>query len=133
MYKPHVLGIMAGQILQIVTSDDTTHNIHPMPQNNHEWNLSQLPGAAPILQRFKHPEVMIPIKCNQHNWMRAWLGVTSNPFYAVTGGDGTFTLKGLPPGEYTIGAWTATFGTEEQKVTVGAKETKTVDFKFRPS
>jgi hypothetical protein len=131
MYKPHVLGIMAGQILKIVTSDDTTHNIHPMPQNNREWNMSQLPGAAPLLQRFKHPEVMIPIKCNQHPWMRAWLGVVLNPFFAVTGGDGTYTLKGLPPGDYTIGVWTATFGTQEQKLTVGPKETKTADFSFK--
>jgi hypothetical protein len=133
MYKPHVLGIMAGQILQIVSSDDTTHNIHPMPQNNREWNMSQTPGAAPIEQKFMHPEIMIPIKCNQHAWMRAWIGVASNPFFAVTGSDGTFTLNGLPPGDYTVEAWTATFGTQEQKVTVGAKETKTVDFKFKAS
>jgi hypothetical protein len=133
MYKPHVLGIMAGQILQIISSDDTTHNIHPVPQNNREWNMSQTPGAAPIQQKFMHPEIMIPIKCNQHAWMRAWLGVTSNPFFAVTGSDGTFALNGLPPGDYTIEAWTATFGTQEQKMTVGAKESKTVNFKFKSS
>ena len=133
MYSPHVLGLMAGQILEIVSSDDTTHNIHPMPQNNREWNMSQTPGAAPIEQKFMHAEVMIPVKCNQHPWMRAWIGVTSNPFFTVTGTDGTFTVKGLPPGDYTIGAWTATFGDQEQKVTVGAKETKTVDFKFKAS
>ena len=131
MYKPHVLGIMAGQILQITSSDDTTHNIHPMPQDNREWNMSQTPGAVPILQKFMHPEIMIPIKCNQHNWMKAWLGVTSNPFFAVTGGDGIFTLKGLPPGDYTIGAWTETLGTQEQKVTLTAKESKTIDFVFK--
>jgi hypothetical protein len=130
MYKPHVLGLMAGQILKIVSSDDTTHNIHPMPQNNREWNMSQTPGAAPIEQKFARPEVMIPVKCNQHPWMRAWIGVASNPFYSLTGSDGRFTLKGLPAGEYTIGAWTATFGTQEQKVTLGAKEAKSVDFKF---
>jgi plastocyanin len=131
MYKPHVLGLMAGDILKIVSSDDTTHNIHPMPQNNREWNMSQTPGADPILQKFAHPEIMIPIKCNQHPWMRAWLGVTSNPFFAVSARDGAFTLKGLPPGNYTIEAWTATFGRQEQNVTLGAKETKTVDFKFK--
>ncbi len=132
MYKPHVLGIMTGQVLQIISSDDTTHNIHPMPQNNREWNMSQTPGAAPLLQKFMHPEIMIPIKCNQHNWMKAWLGVSSNPFFAVTGSDGTFTLQGLPPGDYTIAAWTATFGTQEQKVSIGAKESKSVNFVFKP-
>jgi plastocyanin len=133
MYKPHVLGIMAGQTLKIVSSDATTHNIHPMPKDNREWNMSQAPGSAPIEQKFARPEIMVPVKCNQHPWMRAWVGVTSNPFFAVSGSDGTFTIKGLPPGDYTIEAWTATFGTQDQTVTVGAKETKTVDFKFKAS
>jgi plastocyanin len=133
MYKPHVLGIMVGQTLKIVSSDATTHNIHPMPKDNREWNMSQAPGAAPIEQKFARPEVMVPVKCNQHPWMRAWIGVTSNPFFAVSGSDGTFSIKGLPPGNYTIEAWTATFGTQDQTVTVGAKETKTVDFKFKAS
>src|SRR5271157_541608 len=133
MYKPHVLGILVGQTLNIVSSDATTHNIHPMPKDNREWNMSQAPGAAPIEQKFARPEIMVPVKCNQHPWMRAWIGVTANPFFAVSGSDGTFSIKGLPPGDYTIEAWTATFGTQEMKVTVGAKETKTVDFKFKAS
>ncbi len=77
--------------------------------------------------------MMVPVKCNQHPWMKAYIGVVKNPFFAVTASDGTFTLKGLPPGEYTIGAWTATFGTQEQKVTIGPKESKTVDFTFKAS
>jgi len=135
MYKPHVLGIMVGQTLNIVSSDATTHNIHPMPKDNREWNMSQPPGAAPIQQKFAREEVMIPVKCNQHPWMRAYIGVLKTPFYAVTGSDGTYTIKGLPPGDYTIGAWTSIGGgqgqTQEQKVTVGAKESKTVDFSFK--
>jgi len=95
--------------------------------------MSQTPGAPPLEQKFVNPETMIPIKCNQHPWMRAWIGVTSNPFFTVSGKDGTFTIKGLPPGDYTIEAWTATFGTQDQTVTVGAKESKTVDFKFKAS
>lgn len=136
MYQPHVLGIMAGQTLKVVSSDPTTHNIHPMPKDNREWNMSQAPGAAPIEQKFARPEIMVPVKCNQHPWMRAWIGVTSNPFYAVTGPDGTFTIKGLPPGTYTIEAWTAIGGTgqsSDQTVTIGPKETKSVDFSFKAS
>jgi plastocyanin len=133
MYTPHVLGVMVGQQFKVVSSDATTHNIHPMPENNREWNESQPPGAAPIEKTFARPEIMIPVKCNQHPWMRAYVGVVSNPFYAVTGSDGTFTIKGLPPGDYTIEAWTSTYGTQEQKVTVGPKESKTLDFTFKPS
>lgn len=134
MYRPHVLGIMVGQTLKITSSDATTHNIHAIPRDNREWNMSQAPGAAPIEQKFARPEVMVPVKCNQHPWMRAWVGIVSNPFYAVTTGDGTYTLKGLPPGDYTIEAWTALGGmpqTQDQQVTVGPKESKSVDFKFK--
>ncbi|MBI4166776.1 MAG: carboxypeptidase regulatory-like domain-containing protein [Acidobacteria bacterium] len=133
VYRPHVLGVQVGQTLQIMTKDPTTHNIHPMPKNNREWNISQAPNAAPLEQKFSREEIMIPVKCNQHPWMKAYIGVTKNPFFAVTSSDGTFTIKGLPPGDYTIEAWTATFGTQEQKVTVGAKESKTMDFKFKSS
>ncbi len=133
VYKPHVLGIQVGQDLHIISSDPTTHNIHPMPKNNREWNESQAPGAAPLEKKFARSEIMIPVKCNQHPWMRAYVGVTKNPFFSVTGSDGTFTIKGLPPGDYTVEAWTATYGTQEQKVTVGSKETKTLDFAFKPS
>jgi plastocyanin len=131
VYKPHVLGIQVGQTLSILTKDPTTHNIHPMPKDNREWNMSQAPNAAPLEQKFSRPEIMIPVKCNQHPWMKAYIGVTKNPFFAVTGSDGTFTIKGLPPGDYTLEVWTPTFGTQEQKVTVGAKETKTVDFTLK--
>ncbi|HEY4683390.1 MAG TPA: carboxypeptidase regulatory-like domain-containing protein [Candidatus Acidoferrales bacterium] len=132
-YTPHVLGIQAGQTLRILTKDPTTHNIHPMPKDNREWNMSQPPGGAPIEQKFARPEIMIPVKCNQHPWMKAYVGVTKHPFYAVTGSDGTFTIKGLPPGDYTIEAWTATFGTQTQKLSVGAKESKPVEFTFKTS
>jgi plastocyanin len=133
MYKPHVLGLMVGQTLHVVSSDATTHNIHPMPTNNQEWNESQPPNAAPIDKKFTRSEIMIPVKCNQHPWMKCYIGVMKSPFFAVTGSDGTFTIKGLPPGEYTIEAWTATYGTQDEKVTVGPKESKTVDFTFKAS
>ncbi len=131
MYTPHVIGVQANQTLRILTKDPTTHNIHPMPKDNREWNVSQPAGAPPIEQKFARPEIMIPVKCNQHPWMRAYIGVTRNPLFAVTGKDGTFKIDGVPPGDYTLEAWTATFGTQEQKVSVAPKETKTVDFTFK--
>jgi len=131
MYQPHVMGILVGQDLHVISSDATTHNIHPMPTDNREWNQSQAPGAPPIDEKFTRPEVMIPVKCNQHPWMKAYIGVSKNPLYAVTNADGTFTIKGVPPGDYTIGAWTATYGQQETKVTVPAKGSATADFTFK--
>ena len=131
MYKPHVIGVMAGQNIEIKNADPTNHNIHPLPQTNQEWNESQPPGSAAKMQTFARQEVMIPVKCNIHPWMRAYIGVVSSPFFAVTGDDGTFTIKGLPPGTYTIETWHEKYGTQDQQVTVGAKESKTVDFSFK--
>jgi hypothetical protein len=71
---------------------------------------------------------MIPVKCNVHPWMRAYIGVVSHPFFAVTGEDGTFTIKGLPPGTYTLEAWHEKYGTKDVQITVAPKESKTADF-----
>ena len=132
-YKPHVVGIQARQNLKVVTSDDTTHNIHPMPKVNREWNVSQPPKADPIIQSFSRPEISVPVKCNQHPWMRAWIQVVDHPFFAVTGEDGSFEIKGLPPGNYEIEAIQEEYGAQTQKVTVAAKQPVTADFTFKPT
>lgn len=131
MYEPHVIGIVAGQNIEVKNSDPTNHNIHPMPTVNADWNESQSPGEPPKMKTFARQEVMIPVKCNVHPWMRSYIGVVSHPFFAVTGDDGTFTIKGLPPGTYTIQVWHEKYPAQEQQVTVGAKESKTVDFSIK--
>ena len=130
MYVPHVLGIMVGQKLKVVSSDLTTHNIHVMPKDNRSWNQSQTPGAPPFTKVFTHPEIMVPVKCNQHPWMSAYIGVVDNPFYAVSDDKGTYSIEGLPPGHYTIGAWTVAFGTAVEQVDVAEGRVATLDFTF---
>lgn len=131
MYQPHVFGVMVGQELHIISNDPTTHNVHFTSKLNKRWNQTQEPGAPPLVRKFTNPEIMITVHCNHHPWMSAYAGVSSNPFFAVTGDDGTFTIKGLPPGEYTLHAWTKAFGTKEQKITVRAGETTTANFTFK--
>jgi plastocyanin len=133
MYLPHVVALMAGQDLKVVNSDQTTHNIHPMPKDNREWNKSQPPGATPIEDTFARAEVAIPVKCNVHPWMKSYIAVFKHPYFIVTGKDGTFDLKNVPPGTYTLEAWHEKYGTVDQQVTVGAKESKTVTFAFKAS
>ena len=130
-YHPHVLGVMTGQNIDIKNDDQTTHNIHPTPQANREWNESQPPAAAPIEKSFAREEIMLPVKCNQHPWMRMYINVVKSPFYAVTGPDGKYTIKGLPPGDYTIAFVQEKLGEQDQKVTLAAKDSKTVDASFK--
>ena len=131
MYEPHVFGVMANQDIEITNDDPTNHNIHPLPKDNKEWNESQPPKGDPKKKSFARQEVMIPVKCNVHPWMRAYIGVVNHPFFAVTGDDGTFTLKGVPPGTYKIEAWHEKFGAKEMDVTVAPKDSKTADFEFK--
>jgi len=132
-YKPHIIALMVNQPLAIVNSDQTTHNIHPTPANNRDWNKSQPPGADKITDSFAREEVAIPVKCNVHSWMKAYIAVLKTPYYFVTKEDGTFEIKNLPPGDYTITAWQEKLGAVDQKVTVGPKESKKVDFVFKAS
>ena len=97
-YLPHVLGIMAGQKLKVLNSDPTAHNVHPSPKSNKEWNQSQPAGAQPIIQSFTRAEVVVPVKCNQHPWMKANIGVMKHPLYSVSAENGAFEIKGVPPG-----------------------------------
>ena len=95
---------------EVTNSDQTTHNIHPVPKNNREWNQSQPPGSAPLKQTFAREEIAIPVKCNVHPWMKSYIAVFSNPYFQVTGKDGKFTLKNVPPGTYTLTAWHESLG-----------------------
>ena len=130
-YHPHVLGVMTGQNIEIRNDDDTTHNIHPTPKDNREWNESQPPKAAALEKSFAREEVMLPVKCNQHPWMKMYVNVVKTPFFAITGADGKYEIKGLPPGTYTLAFVQEKLGEQDQKVTLAAKDSKTVDQGFK--
>lgn len=140
-YKPHVLGMQVNQKLKVTNSDPTGHNVNAMPdkaKGNEPFNESQGPNAAPISKTFKRSEILVPVKCNQHPWMKAYIAVVKHPFYAVSGEDGSFEIKGVPPGTYTVVAWQEKGGggkgTEKtMQVTVPAKGSATADFTFDAS
>ncbi|MBL8214832.1 MAG: hypothetical protein JNK87_29200 [Bryobacterales bacterium] len=117
-FGPRVMGVQVGQIIRVTNSDPLTHNIHPMPKNNREWNQSQGEGDPPLERKFVRSEVMVRVKCNVHSWMRAHIGAVEHPYFAVTGEDGAFEIRNLPPGEYTLEAWHEKLGVQEQKFTV---------------
>jgi plastocyanin len=130
-FAPRVLGMQTGQPLKVTNSDPVTHNIHPQPQKNRDWNQSQSPEDPPLQRKFTAPEIMIPIKCNVHNWMHAWLGVLDHPYFAVTGADGSFEIRNVPPGNYTVAVWQETLGAEEQSVTLAPAAKTDLTFTFK--
>lgn len=129
MYSPHVQGIRVGQTLNIKSSDETLHNIHCLAKDNGEFNFAQ-PSPGVREKSFRKPEKAIKLKCDVHPWMGAFIWVMEHPYFAVTEKDGTFAIKGLPDGSYTIGAWHESFGEQEGKVDVKGGAA-TVDFTFK--
>jgi len=130
LYQPHVLAIRTNQTLQVVNDDPTSHNIHPIPVNNREWNKAEAPGTK-MEEAFQREEVAIPVKCNVHPWMRGYVAVFKHPYFTVSGKDGGFDLSNLPPGTYTVKAWHEKLGTSTQTITLGANETKEINFVFK--
>ena len=130
-YHPHVFGIRVGQTLEIKNSDPTLHNIHALPMGNKEFNTGQPIQGMITKHTFDSKEVMVPFKCDVHGWMNAYVGVMTNPYFAVTDKDGKFDLPNLPPGTYTIEAWHEKAGAQTASVTIGAKETKEITFTFK--
>jgi len=131
LYHPHVQGMMVNQGLVIKNSDPTLHNIHALPKTNAEFNIGQPFKGMATLKKFDKPEMPVRFKCDVHKWMGAYVGVLSHPFFSVTNDQGTFEIKNLPPGTYTIEAWQEKYGPQTQTVTISGAESKTVDFSFK--
>jgi plastocyanin len=96
MYQPHIITMMANQTLEVINEDPTMHNIHPQPANNREWNKAEPPNSK-MEESFQREEIAIPVKCNVHPWMKAYVAVFKHPYFVVTGKDGRFDLMNVPP------------------------------------
>jgi hypothetical protein len=130
-YIPHVFGVQVGQPVQISNSDPTLHNVNATPKNNRSFNFGQVPSTPPVTRTFDSPEIGVPFRCDVHSWMNAYAGVVAHPFFAVTKEDGTFEIRGLPPGSYTIELWHEQLGTQTQSVTVDAQAPAKVSAAFK--
>jgi plastocyanin len=136
VYTPHVVAVMAGQTLDIRNSDATLHNVMSTPRKNEAFNFG-MPVKDEIVKKvFKEPEFKMNLRCFMHPWMSSYVHVLPHPFFAVTQGDGTFKIAGLPPGEYEVTVLQETSRFEptpaKANVKVGAGETKAVDFTYQP-
>jgi hypothetical protein len=129
-YHPHVVGVRTGQAIKITNSDDTLHNIHPRPTVNAEFNIGQPRKGMESTKSFDKQEIMIPVGCDVHPWMRSYISVVDHPYFAVTKDDGSYEIKGLPAGEYEVEAYHEKLKTQTQKVTVKDGDNK-LDFAYQ--
>lgn len=132
-YVPRVLGVQVGQPLTIRNSDPLLHNVRSESAVNEPFDVGTPVAGMEVQRSFATREVMVPLKCNVHAWMHAYLGVLEHPYFAVTDATGQFSILNLPPGTYTIETWHERFGTQVQQVTIEAKGTSNLTFAYEAS
>jgi hypothetical protein len=131
MYSPHVFGIQVGQPLEIINDDPTLHNVHCLAVVNDSFNLGMPNQGMKSEKKFTKAEMPMKFKCDVHGWMHCFCGVFTNPFYSVTGDNGSFKITGLPAGSYTFVAWQEKYGeSAPQTVAIKDGEAKSVNFTF---
>jgi plastocyanin len=131
-YTPHVIALAKGGSVEFRNSDITMHNIHTMPTTvgSSPIDISQGPKGTPQVKQFNQVEAMIPVRCNNHPWMNAFINVSATPFFAVSAADGTFTITGLPAGDYTLGAVQEKLGEQTVQVTVKPQGASKAEFSY---
>jgi plastocyanin len=134
-YVPHVIGVMAGGYVEFRNSDPTMHNVHTAPTDlaDPTIDLSMGPRGAPQTKQFPRPELMLPVRCNNHPWMNAFINVSATPFFAVSDSSGHFEIVGLPPGDYVLGAVQEKSGEKDLNITIKPNTTTTANFSFSAS
>lgn len=130
VYRPHVVGVVGGQVVRVLNSDETLHNVHGVCSANKAFNMA-MPLKGMQQDRKFNAREMVHLKCDVHPWMSSWVGVCENPYFAVSEADGGYSIRNVPPGEYTLEAWHETFGLQTMIVTVPPSGMATADFTFK--
>ena len=121
--------MQTGQKVIVKNSDPCVHNVHTKPKENPEENQVQMAGGADLTFTFEKPEPFLKFQCDVHPWMFAWVSVFDNPYFAVSGENGKFTIKNVPPGKYTLEAAHRKLGTQSAEIEVKA-DGASQDFTF---
>ena len=129
-YVPHVVGVLAGGTVEFRNSDPTMHNIHTTSVDNQPIDISQSPRGAPVRKQFAHPEILLPVRCNNHPWMNAFINVSATPFFAVSDASGHFEITGLPPGDYVLGIAQEKLGEKTLPITVKPGQDAKADLSY---
>jgi plastocyanin len=133
IYSPRVVGVRVGQVLEIRNSDALLHNVHSVTARGNQFNVGQARAGVVDSFKMKSEEVMMRLGCDIHRWMTAYVGVVNNPYFAVTDPSGSFEIRSVPAGTYTIDAWHERFGTVKKSVKVTAGTAVILDFTYTQS
>lgn len=132
LYVPQILAVQTGQKIIVKNSDNCVHNVHTVPKENPGANLVQMAGGADLNFTFDKPEPFLKFQCDVHPWMFSWVTVVNHPYFGVSGADGKFTIKNVPPGKYTLEAAHRKLGVQTAEIEVkdsGAAQNFTFEIK----
>src|SRR5262249_51996338 len=127
-YHPRVAAAMVGQPVQFTNGDQDPHNVHGQPRVVSGWNFIMSKKGSTRTLNFDKSEVGIPVGCDIHPWMHAYLSVLPNPYFAVTPADGSIAFASVPPGDYVVAVWHEKLGTQEQRVTLKPSDAANLEF-----
>ena len=130
VYHPHVAAAMVGQPVDFVNSDPEAHNVHARPQVVSAFNFLMSRQGSKRTLTFDKSEIAVPVGCDIHPWMSAYVAVVPNPYFAVTPANGSVTLTNVPPGEYVVAVWQEKLGTKEQRVKLEARGSAGLQFAY---
>lgn len=130
IYAPRVVGVRVGQVLQFRNSDPLLHNVHGVSARGNGFNIGEPTSGIVREFRLKDDEIMLRVICDVHRWMRAFVGVVSHPYFAVSDTAGNFAIADVPAGTHTLQIWHERYGVLTKTVRVTAGSTSTVEFAF---
>ena len=132
MFQPRVQGACVGQQVKIASEDPILHNTHPQvaATNATLYNVALPYKGFSVVKSLATEAGLLRIKCDAHEWMRAWIVEVDHPYFATTDGSGKFEIADVPPGTYELVAWHETLGEKSAKVTVLAGAPAKADFQF---
>jgi hypothetical protein len=130
-YVPHVQVVPVHALLQVKSSDPILHNVHSFLNGSTVINFAMPPQPGLVLTKKLDKPGGEQLKCDVHSFMTGGIFVASNPYYALTGDDGKYEIKDVPPGTYAIATWHQAAGPLSGSVTVPAGGTATFDGKVR--
>lgn len=133
-FEPHIIVVPVGVATTLKNSDPFSHNVHFYCRKNPSANFA-IPADGQKEVSFKFSEKM-RVKCDVHPWMDSYIITTDNPYHALTKADGTFSIAGIPAGEYEVRFWHEALGTlKKKKVSVpaegGTLDAKSGEFKSK--
>lgn len=127
IFTPHMVGVRVGQPIRVLSSDDLLHNVHGIPFENKEFNIGLPRSGMEVVRTFDKPEVFV-IKCDIHPWMRSFVGVVDHPYWSITNELGTYVIRDLPPGKFTLEVWHEQYKPATREITVPPGGDVALDF-----